>query len=117
MRASDDPGFDGPANLRDAVRVAAAASMRGMGVVVCLGGTIEPADDVIKMHASALDTFQSPNGGSLGPVTGDGVTLYRRRAGRRHVRTARAAERVQLITATVAMDGSLLEAAVAAGAD
>jgi L-asparaginase len=116
MRASDDPGFDGPANLRDAVRVAAAASMRGMGVVVCLGGTIEPADDVIKMHASALDTFQSPNGGSLGRVTADGIALYRRRTGRRHVRTARAAERVQLITATVAMDGSLLDAAVAAGA-
>jgi L-asparaginase len=31
--------------------------------------------------------------------------------------TERAAERVHLITATVAMDGSLLDAAVAAGAD
>ena len=28
MRASDEAGFDGPANLRDAVRVAAAGSMR-----------------------------------------------------------------------------------------
>ena len=117
MRASDEAGFDGPANLRDAVRVATSASMRDAGVVVCLGGTIEPADDVIKMHASALDTFQSPNGGSLGRVTGDGIALYRRRASRRHVRTARAAERVQLVTATVAMGGSLLDAAVAAGAD
>ena len=64
MRASDEPGYDGPANLRDAVRVAAAPSMRGAGVVVVLAGTIEPADDVIKIHASALDTFGSPNGGS-----------------------------------------------------
>ena len=40
------------------------------GVVVCLAGTIEPADDVVKMHASALDTFASPNGGSLGRVGG-----------------------------------------------
>ena len=78
MRASDDAGFDGPANLRDAVRVATSDPMRGTGVVVCLAGTIEPADDVIKMHASALDTFQSPNGGSLGRVTGDGLVLYRR---------------------------------------
>ena len=117
MRASDAPGFDGPANLRDAVRVAAAPAMRGAGVVVCLGGTIEPADDVVKLHASALDTFRSPNGGSLGRVGDDGVSLHRRRAGRRQVATDRAVERVHLITATVAMDGSLVDAAVAAGAD
>ena len=119
MRASDEPGFDGPANLRDAVAVAAASSMRGAGVVVCLAGTIEPADDVVKVHASALDTFASPNGGSLGRVGAGtaGVTVFRTRAGRRHVETARAAERVHLITATVAMDGSLVDAAVAAGAD
>jgi len=117
MRASDAAGFDGPANLRDAVRVAAAASMREAGVVVCLAGTIEPADDVTKMHASALDTFASPNSGSLGRVSADGVSLVRRRAGRRHVEAAAAAERVHLITATVAMDGALLDAAVAAGAD
>jgi L-asparaginase len=101
MRASDAPDFDGPANLRDAVRVAAAPTMRGAGIVVCLGGTIEPADDAVKLHASALDTFRSPNGGSLG----------------RQVATDHAAERVHLITATVAMDGSLVDAAVAAGAD
>jgi L-asparaginase len=117
MRASDAAGFDGPANLRDAVRVAAAPSMRGAGVVVCLGGTIELADDVIKLHASALHTFRSPNGGSLGRAGEDGVVVHRRRAGWRQVATTRAAGRVHLITATVAMDGSLLEAAMAAGAD
>ncbi len=117
MRASDEAGFDGPANLRDAVQVAAAAAMRGVGVVVCLAGTVEPADDVIKMHASALDTFASPNGGSLARVGAGGVALFRHRAGRRHVVTERAAERVHLITATVAMDGSLLDAAIAAGTD
>jgi L-asparaginase len=91
--------------------------MRGTGVVVCLGGTIEPADDAVKLHASALDTFRSPNGGSLGRVGEDGVSLYRWRAGRRRVATERAAERVHLITATVAMDGSLVDAAMAAGVD
>jgi L-asparaginase len=116
MRASDQPSFDGPANLRDAVRVAASASMRGSGVVVCLAGTIEPADDVVKMHASALDTFASPNGGSLGRV-GDDVTVFRSRAGRRHVDTSRAAARVHLITATVAMDAGILDAALTTGAD
>lgn len=118
MRASDETGFDGPANLRDAIRVASAESMRGAGVVVCLAGTIEPADDVVKMHTTALDTFASPNGGSLGRVGLDGVTLARPRGSRRRLALpAQAAERVHLITATVAMDGSLLDAAVASRAD
>jgi len=117
MRASDQPGFDGPANLLDAVRVAASPAAREIGVVVSLGGTIEPADDVTKMHASALDTFASPNSGSLGRVGPSGVTILRRRAGRRHVATERGAERVHLVTAGVATDGSLLDAAVTAGAE
>ena len=117
MRASDAPGFDGPANLRDAVRVAASQEMRGAGVVVCLAGSIEPADDVVKMHASALDTFTSPNGGSLGRVEDGEVRVRRPRRARRHLATSRAAERVHLITATVAMDGRLLDGAVAVGAD
>ena len=117
MRAPDQPGYDGPANLLDAVRVAASPAARETGVVVSLGGTIEPADDVTKMHASALDTFASPNSGSLGRVGPSGVTILRRRAGRRHVATERGAERVHLVTAGVATDGSLLDAAVTAGAE
>jgi L-asparaginase len=117
MRASDEPGFDGPANLRDAIRIAASPAAHGLGVVVCLGGTIEPADDATKLHATALDTFGSPNGGSLGRVGPTGVSLFRARTGRRRVDTDRAAERVHLITATVAMDVRLLLAALDAGAD
>lgn len=117
MRSSDDPGFDGPSNLRDAVRVAAEPAMRGAGVVVSLGGTIEPADDVQKSHATALDTFRSPNAGSLGRVGADGVVLARTRGPRRQVSTARAAERVYLVMATVATDAVLLDAAIEAAAD
>ncbi len=117
MRASHDPGYDGPANLRDAVACAASPLLRDQGVVVSLAGTIEAADDVVKLHASALDTFRSPNRGSLGRVGEDGVTLDRRRGPRRHVATTTARDRVHLVTATVGMDGTLLDAAVAAGAD
>ncbi len=117
MRASDDPEFDGPVNLRNAVRVAAASSMRDIGVVVCLGGTIEAADDVVKMHTSALDTFASPNHGSLGRVHDEELIRLRDRGPRRTIATSRAAERVHLITATVAMDGTLVDAAAGSGAD
>lgn len=117
MRSSDDPAFDGPANLRDAVRLAADPVMRGAGVVVSLGGAIEPADDVQKSHTTAFDTFRSPNGGSLGRVGPEGVVLARPRGPRRQVTTNRAAERVYLVTATVATDAVLLDAAIHANAD
>ena len=117
MRTPDRHDYDGPANLRGAVAAAASAEMRGHGVVVSLAGSLEAADDVVKLHTSALDTFQSPNWGSIGRVGERGVSLVRERGPRRHVRTERAAERVHLVTVTVGMDGSLIDAAVVVGAD
>jgi L-asparaginase len=117
MLSSDMAGFDGPDNLRGAVRGAASSELRDAGVVVSLAGTIEAADDVQKSHATALDTFRSPNLGSLARVGSDGVELIRARGPRRHVSTGLAAPRVYLITVTVAADAVLLDAAVAAGAD
>lgn len=116
MRSSSEPGYDGPANLLDAVRCAASPALRDQGVVVCMAGSIDPADDVSKTHASSLTTFRSPNDGPLGEVVAGQVRVTRHRAGRRHVETEVAAEPIHLITATVAMDGSLLDAAVALGA-
>jgi L-asparaginase len=117
MRAASDEGYDGPANLRDAVRVAASGDLRGQGVVVVLAGSIDAAADVTKTHATALDTFKSLNAGPIGRVEREEIVVIRRRPARRHVRATRAAERVHLITAHVAMDGSLVDAALDAGAD
>jgi len=113
MRAASDANDDGPANLRDAVRCAAAPELRGQGVQVVLDGTINPADAVTKTHASALDTFQCLDTGPLGRVVGERVVLDRERGPRRSLATDRAAEGVLLLTAHVAMDGSLLDAAAA----
>jgi len=117
MRTPDRPEYDGPSNLRGAVAAAASPELRDQGVVVSLAGSIEAADDVVKLHTAALDTFQSPNWGSLGRVGERGVSVVRRRGRRRHVPATRAAERVHLVTVTVGMDGSLIDAAVGAGAD
>jgi len=117
MRSASQAGYDGPANLRDAVRCAADPALRDQGVVVVLAGSIDAADDVTKTHASALETFRSLNLGPLGRVEGERVVVLRRRLGRRRVHTERAAERVHLVTAHVAMDGALIDAARAAGAD
>ena len=111
MRTSSDTDFDGPRNLRDAVRVAASPEMRGSGVSVVLAGSIEPADTVIKTNTSAFDTFRSLDGPRLGTVVDDGVVLERARGPRRHVSTDRADEAVAVITATVGTDGRLLDGA------
>ena len=117
MRSASDADYDGPANLRNAIRCAASPTLRDQGVVVVLSGAIDPADDVIKTHTLSFDTFQSLNLGRLGTVSGDGVALEQMRSGRRHVDATRAPERVLLITAHVAMDGGLVDAALATGAD
>ena len=117
MRSPSQADDDGPANLRAAVRCAADPLLRGMGVLVCLAGTVHAADDVTKTHASALDTFQSPNAGPVAVVEGDAVRLIRSRGARRHVHADRAAERVRLVTAHVAMDGAIVDALATAGLD
>ena len=111
MRAASDPDPDGPENLRNAVRAAADPALRGAGVVVALAGTIEPADTVIKRHATALDTFDSLESPPLGHVGPEGFRLDRARAPRRHVDAATAAEPVILIRVHVGMDGALFDGA------
>lgn len=113
MRAASDPNDDGPDNLRNAVRCAASPELRGAGVQVVLDGTINPADAVTKAHASALDAFQCLDTGPLGRVVDGRVILERERGPRRQLGADRAAEGVLLLTAHVAMDGALLDAAAA----
>ncbi len=115
MRSASDPAYEGPQNLRRAVRAAASPDFHGAGVVVCMAGSIHAADDVTKTHASALDTFQSLNQGPLATVGADGITILRARGARRSVRSDRAADHVRLVTAHVAMDGSMIEALGAIG--
>ena len=117
MRSASQDGYDGPVNLRDAVRAAASPDLRGAGCLVVMTGAIHAADDVTKTHATSPTTFQSLNLGPLGEVTEGRLTIGRRRAGRRLVAEAtRAAEPVPLITAVISMDASILDAVVAAGA-
>ncbi|HET7169551.1 MAG TPA: asparaginase [Candidatus Limnocylindrales bacterium] len=118
MRAAHEDGYDGPANLRRAVAAAASPALRGAGVVVTLAGTLEAADDAVKLHTSALDTFRSPNGGTLGSVGDDGtVTVTRARGSRRSLRPVPSAGAVvHHVQAGIGTDGALLDAAIAAGA-
>ena len=118
MRAPHEEGFDGAANLRDAVAAAASPELRDAGVVVTLAGTLEPADDVTKLHTTAFTTFGSPNGGTLGRVLDGRVMVERPRRPRRQItKVPTGGARVHLVTAGIGSDGSLLDVASAAGAD
>jgi L-asparaginase len=77
MRTSSDLGWDGPANLGAAVRVAASAEANGFGVLVVMGDRIFAGLDVTKAHTSMLDAFESPGLGPLG-VVDDGRVVFRR---------------------------------------
>jgi L-asparaginase len=118
MRDAGDDGYEGPASLRDAVRVAAAPESRHQGALVVLAGTIIAGDDVLKGHTSAYTAFRSANDGALGSVSAGRVRLARRRGRRRWLPTLpeAAAEPVDLVTALVGQDGRPLRLAWVAGA-
>ncbi len=117
MRTSDAPGADGPANLRDALAVAGSVAFAGAGCVIVLGGQVHAADAVVKMHTSAVDAFASPDTGPLGRVEGGRAHLLRHRIARRTVPAALGpVPPVGLAVAAIGLDGSAIDAFVAAGA-
>ena len=78
MRPASEPGADGPANLVDAVTVAAAPAAAGLGVLVVFGGEIHHARTVRKTDTTSLVAFTSPQTGPLGRVTEGHATIWSR---------------------------------------
>jgi len=121
QRAHDDPQSDGPLNLLNALRVAASpltrgqGSIKGLGAMICFNGTLHAARDVTKVHASAVETFQSYDRGALGEVDGDTVVIHRRPVLRRSFRIERLEQRVELFRLVLGMDLSALEATIERG--
>jgi len=112
QRAHDDPQSDGPLNLLNALRVAASPSTRGLGAMICFNGTIHAARDVTKVHASAVETFQSYEHGALGEVDGAKVIIHRRPVLRQSFKVDRLEERVEIFRLTLGIDLRGLEAAI-----
>lgn len=115
QRAYDDPQADGPLNLLNAVQVAASPLARGLGAVICFNGTIHAARDVTKVHASAVETFQSYEHGALGDVDRDKVLVYRRPLLRRSFQIESLEERVELFRLALGVDLRGLAAAIERG--
>lgn len=78
MRPASDPGADGPANLRDAVRTATAASARGLGVLLAFDGHAHLADQATKASSRSLAAFVSAPSGPLAIIEQDDLRLLHR---------------------------------------
>jgi L-asparaginase len=120
QRAASEPDADGPANLRDAIRVAMSPGAAGHGAMVCFAGEIHAAREVRKVHTSALRAFASPGYGPIGHVDGESVA-FRRLPERRgaldfHPDPHRLETRVDLVRLYAGADARFVHAAVAGGA-
>lgn len=76
QRHAGEPDSDGPRNIADAARVAAAASARRRGAMIVFEQEIHAARNVTKTHTSRVDTFRSPGLGKIGEIDGE-VFFYR----------------------------------------
>lgn len=77
MRPWDALGTDAPANLYNAIKLAASGKTKWFGTVLMLNDTIQAARDVTKSNAHRLDTFETPILGALGYIDQDNISIYR----------------------------------------
>jgi L-asparaginase len=117
MRPASAPGADGPANLRDAVAVAAAADAAGLGVLVAFAGRVHAARAVRKVDSTAPDAFASPVLGPVGRVQEGRAWIARRLERHPPVPVAALDAVVPVVPAGLGTDGRLVDAARDAGAD
>jgi len=118
QRSADDPVGDGPANLRNAVLVAASAAARGLGVLIVFDGAVHAARGTRKVHTLASSPFADPDLGPVGHVVLGELVVHRaplRPPALRGVHDL-GAVRVDIIALYPGADGTALDAHVTAGA-
>ena len=122
MRNPSTLGYEGAANLLEAVRVAADPGSRNKGALVVMNDEINSARNVTKTDALRLQTFRSREHGLLGVVDHDRVVYFSEIAQRHNDRVefdiSRITElpRVDVIMVYQGAPGDLIKAAVDAGA-
>jgi L-asparaginase len=121
MRRPGTPGADGPRNLADAIAVAGARGMRGLGTLVVMHGRVSLARDAAKHHSSRLDAFDPPPSRLLATVQGTRVDVVRhpptdRLHGALPIGAAVELPRVDVLLTYQGAPGDLLDLAVRQGA-
>jgi L-asparaginase len=122
QRPASALGSDAGMNLLGAIRAASSPQARGIGVLVALNDELHCAREATKTSTYRLQTFRTPDFGALGHIDGDGVHIYRRPV-RPHapdtefdVDNLPNLPRVDICYSYGGVDGTIVEALVAAGA-
>ncbi|HEV8341635.1 MAG TPA: asparaginase, partial [Candidatus Binatia bacterium] len=123
MRPSSAISADGYLNLFNAVRVSAAPESRGRGALVVMNDTIHSGRDVTKTATYRVETFKGRDVGPLGYSDADGKIIFYHQTAKKHtvdtefdVRNLHSLPRVDVVVSYVGADGTMIDAAVAAGA-
>ncbi|HEY4306010.1 MAG TPA: asparaginase [Gemmatimonadaceae bacterium] len=119
MRPADAIGADGPANLYNAARAAAAPASKGRGAMVLMDDRLFAAREVTKTNTTRVETFQAPEHGPLAIADHDTIAFGRARPTHRRVfdvANLNDLPRVDIIYTYGGADSVLIDAAVNAGA-
>ncbi len=118
MRAPEESGADGPANLLGAVLTALSPDSRGRGVLVTMNDQVFAADSVVKTRSFGVDAFTSPVG-ILGRICETQVEYawQSMRPRPEHLPVPTAQPWVPIVPTPLGSDSRTLEAVLAAGAD
>jgi len=117
MRNSIERDADGPRNILYSTIIAAHATSRGRGVLVCFNGEIHSARDAIKVHANRVNAYAGRDAGPVGAVSKDGVIFFSRPERSPHIDVDTMKENVQLITMAQGCNDLLVRACIAAKVD
>jgi L-asparaginase len=110
MRSVSELGYDGPSNLVAAIKTTISDQARNKGVMVVMNDDINAANEVMKTHTMALDTFKSLEFGPLGIVDNGAVLFYRNSTHKTsHIPTKQFEEKVYLIKVVAGMDGEFID--------
>ena len=119
MRPATARGADGPLNLLNAVKIAAAPESHGRGVLVTLNEEIHNAREVTKTNTTEVEAFKSPDTGPVGVFAADHLHYYHAPGGERlHFELGDRADlpRVEIVYAHANMDAGLVNASAQSGA-
>jgi L-asparaginase len=122
MRPATSLSADGPLNLYNAVAVAADRTSWGRGALIVLNDEVHAARDVQKTNSTSLQTFVSVNRGKLGEIYYGKVVWYNARTPLHTTKSQFSLDglgelpRVDIVYSTEGADGTMVRAAVAAGA-
>jgi L-asparaginase len=110
-RPASAVGADGPANLVDAITLAADSAAAGLGAVVVFGGEVHAATTVRKVDSTGPAAFGSPVTGPIGRIVERRAWLSTRPLRSPALAPQTLEYRAPIITAALGDDGDLLRRA------